>query len=253
MKVIISAAGLGTRLWPLTKRIPKANVKINGQSIIERNLRSFKQNGVNEAVIIVGFLGGQVRDRVRRLDLDLKTKFIFNPLYNYHGCGYSFFLAAEEFRNSETIFMEGDLVFDSRLYSLLVENRCKNVVLVDRHKIDKKRSVVVLGEKGIVEKFVYDPNHRDVFSLVPDRKRVLGESMQMWRFSKAASNFLARELKNCLDRVGQERDPRSNLYPINRMIKKFPMYCIDGRGLKWFNINTVEDIKKAEKFLKGKD
>ena len=44
MKVIILAAGRGTRLGHYTKEIPKALVDINGKSIIERQIELFRKN-----------------------------------------------------------------------------------------------------------------------------------------------------------------------------------------------------------------
>ena len=49
MIAIILAAGLGTRLLPHTKNCPKAMVKINGMSLLERQLKIF--DGTNFKII----------------------------------------------------------------------------------------------------------------------------------------------------------------------------------------------------------
>ena len=55
MKVIILAAGKGTRLGHHTNDIPKALVDINGSSIIERQLKQFQNKGITDISIIVGY------------------------------------------------------------------------------------------------------------------------------------------------------------------------------------------------------
>ena len=55
MKVIILAAGSGTRLGHYTKEIPKALVDINGKSIIERQIELFKKNGITEIFVVRGY------------------------------------------------------------------------------------------------------------------------------------------------------------------------------------------------------
>ena len=46
MKAIIVAAGVGSRLGELTKEFPKSLIDINGKSIIERQILSFKKFGI---------------------------------------------------------------------------------------------------------------------------------------------------------------------------------------------------------------
>lgn len=53
MKAMIFAAGLGTRLQPLTNNKPKALVEVNGISILERTINHLIDFGVNEIIINV--------------------------------------------------------------------------------------------------------------------------------------------------------------------------------------------------------
>ena len=62
MKAMILAAGLGTRLKPLTDRIPKALVEIEGVTMIERVIRTLKLQGFDYIVINVHHFSNQVTD-----------------------------------------------------------------------------------------------------------------------------------------------------------------------------------------------
>jgi mannose-1-phosphate guanylyltransferase len=49
--MLLAAAGHGTRLRPLTDRVPKAMVPVGGMPVIEHNLRLVRRHGVDEVII----------------------------------------------------------------------------------------------------------------------------------------------------------------------------------------------------------
>lgn len=61
MKAVIFAAGLGTRLRPLTETVPKPLIEIGGQPILSRTLDALPAS-VSETTVVVGHLGGLVRE-----------------------------------------------------------------------------------------------------------------------------------------------------------------------------------------------
>ena len=54
MKAIILSAGYGYRLGNLTNDLPKSLVDVNGKSIIQRQIETFRNNNVKEIIVIVG-------------------------------------------------------------------------------------------------------------------------------------------------------------------------------------------------------
>ncbi len=62
MKAMILAAGMGTRLRPLTNTIPKALIPINGMPLLEIVIRRLQQYGVSDILINVHHLAEQIRE-----------------------------------------------------------------------------------------------------------------------------------------------------------------------------------------------
>jgi NDP-sugar pyrophosphorylase family protein len=66
MKAMIFAAGLGTRLRPLTNDRPKALVEINGRTLLEITLSRLRDFGVSEAIINVHHFADMIVEYLRR-------------------------------------------------------------------------------------------------------------------------------------------------------------------------------------------
>ena len=62
MKAMIFAAGMGTRLKPMTDNTPKALIPINGRPMLEHVILKLKDAGFHQIVINVHHLGDQIID-----------------------------------------------------------------------------------------------------------------------------------------------------------------------------------------------
>ena len=62
MKAMVLAAGLGTRLRPLTDHKPKALVEIGGQALLEIALRRLKSFGIEEVIVNVHHFAAAILD-----------------------------------------------------------------------------------------------------------------------------------------------------------------------------------------------
>jgi len=72
--IIILAGGLATRLRPITEKIPKSLIEINGVPFVYHQLELLEKKGFKKIYFCLGFLGEQVEDAVRKSEY-------FNRLY----------------------------------------------------------------------------------------------------------------------------------------------------------------------------
>jgi len=72
MKAMILAAGLGTRLKPITNIMPKALVEVKGQTLLERAIRKLLKADVDEIVVNVHHFAGQVEHFLKHHDFGIK-------------------------------------------------------------------------------------------------------------------------------------------------------------------------------------
>lgn len=64
LPVVILSGGLATRLYPVTRTIPKALIPINGRPFIDHQLALLKEKGVTQVVLCVGNLGTRIEEFV---------------------------------------------------------------------------------------------------------------------------------------------------------------------------------------------
>ena len=110
MKAMILAAGLGSRMQPITKKIPKPLIDVGGISLIERSINQLIAFGVNEFVINVSYLGDQIKEALQSMDRVSKIIFIDEPFP--YGTGGALVNARDFLGSAPFILLTGDIIFD---------------------------------------------------------------------------------------------------------------------------------------------
>ncbi len=60
-QVVVLAGGLGTRLKPITEKIPKPLVEVGGKPFLEWQLMDLKRQGVKKVLLLIAYLGEQIQ------------------------------------------------------------------------------------------------------------------------------------------------------------------------------------------------
>jgi glucose-1-phosphate thymidylyltransferase len=153
MKVIIPVAGIGTRLRPHTHTAPKGLLHVAGKPILGHILDALKQVKIDEAIFIIGFMGEQIVEYVKK-NYKFKLKFIQQK--ELKGLGYAIHLASPEIKNNEPVLIVlGDTIFETDLSPVL---RAKFDALGTKKVEDPRRFGIVEMERGFAKKLVEKPD-----------------------------------------------------------------------------------------------
>lgn len=107
-RAIIMAAGIGTRMQPLTLKTPKPLIEVNGKKMIESVIDALHYNGIFEIYIVVGYLKNQFNYLLEKYD---GIVLIENPLYKICNNISSLYFAKDYIENA--IILDGDQIINN--------------------------------------------------------------------------------------------------------------------------------------------
>ena len=119
MQAVILSAGIGSRLLPLTREIPKCLVEVGGRSILDHQLDALHVAGVSEAVIVGGYRYRQIGAHLARSAPPLPVRLVFNPFWSVASSIGSVWMARERLSDPFCL-MNGDTVFAADLIAAAV-------------------------------------------------------------------------------------------------------------------------------------
>ena len=123
IKVILLVAGEGKRLHPYTKNIPKCMVKINGVSLIDRQLDILNSEGIKNILMV----GGYKADMLKKKNIPL----ILNKRYHETNMVWSLF-CAEHKMDGDIIVSYGDIVYSQTILRTLLKSKADISVVIDK-------------------------------------------------------------------------------------------------------------------------
>ena len=124
MKIIVLAAGQGTRLRPLTDNVPKCMVPLQGKPLIDYQLDLFKSKSINDITIV----GGYLIEKLKSKNVNLIT----NKVYETTNMVHSLFCAEKEL-NDDVIISYGDIVYTEKVLQKLIDSNENISIVVDKN------------------------------------------------------------------------------------------------------------------------
>ena len=233
---LLLAAGIGSRLYPLTRNEPKCLTIVNAMSILERLISSLNQHGFKRLVVITGHLENHIRDFLGNQVGDITIDYIFSPVYKTTNNIYSLWMAREVI-NEPFLLLESDLVFDeSLLDAMLYPDR----IAVAKVQPWMNGSCVTINKSQQVKTFLAD--NADSFGAVKYK------TVNIYSISLASWYCIVKKLDQHIS-DGKVNDYYETVFAdmIADGSLNFKIVSFDGKP--WYEIDTIEDLAKAEKLF----
>ncbi len=239
MKAIILAAGVGSRIRPLTDNLPKCLLKIGGKSILEMMVSHIQDCGINEVVFVLGYLQDQIKQFVTTKFPDLTAHFVINDRYAETNTGFSLMLTKDFVGDSAFVKFDADVVFEKKILKKLLECGHETCLCIDKniHLDGEAIKVITRGETRVVKA-----------SKVVDPAAAAGESIGIEKISAQTAKLLFAELEIMMADEKNHQAYYERAY--ERLIEKdVAFYALDISGLKWSEIDTKEDFALAQEIF----
>jgi choline kinase len=130
MRVVILAAGIGSRLRPLTTNSPKAMIRVHEKALVQYQVESVMKSGFGYEDIYI--IGGYKIERIEEHFKGTGVHFIYNPFYESMNNIYSFLLTRAV--GDDLLLINSDVLYDNRIISLILNSEFPTCILVDRQK-----------------------------------------------------------------------------------------------------------------------
>lgn len=238
MKAIILAAGIASRLRPLTNDRPKCLLEIGGKCLMQRSFDALIANGINEFVVVTGYLHTLIETFLKERYNNVKITFIHNERFASTNNIYSLWLAQPEADGHDVLLLDSDILYDPLIVARLLSSPHSDVLALNNHPLGEEEMKVIPDEDGKVKEI----------SKTCSIAEAKGESIGIERMSAAYTSALYKELKTMmedehLDNIFYER-------AFERLIPQgHTFYVEDTTDLFSTELDTVDDFNAAKQLI----
>lgn len=232
---------MGRRLGDLTKDNTKCMVKVNGVALIDRLLGQLSALELNRVVIVVGYEGDKLIAHIGdRYAGRLNIEYIVNPIYDRTNNIYSLALTKDKLQEDDTLLIESDLIFDDKMFSLILGNPYPNLALVAKYQTWMDGTMVRIDEDNNVVNFITKSafKYSDVDYYY--------KTVNIYKFSR---EFLVQKYIPFLDAYCAALGNNEYYEQVLRvicMLDNSELKALPISGEKWYEIDDVQDLDIAE-------
>ena len=249
MKVLILAAGRGTRISRYLSGKPKCTVDIGGgQCLIEYTIDLLHSRGIQDIGIVLGQAFAQALGDLRGVErfghsvlpmdealirevlADKGVSFFYNPFYDVTNSIASAWFAKEFLTGDDLLIMNGDVYLEEKLLDRILAQGRSPVMFADesrRETADYK----FFYEDGILKKYGKELTGDDV----------TGEYIGIGRFSAAFMPEFICRMEEMIDRQEHGVWWENVVYS---MTGQQPVYVEDVSGHFWAEVDYIEDYER---------
>lgn len=233
------AAGMASRLRPLTNDRPKCLLTVGSRTLLQRTFDALIAAGIKEFVVVTGYRGEMIRLFLNEqyADANLTFHFLHNADYQNNNNIFSLWMTRDIVRGKEFILLDSDILFDPKIITRMVQEPGTALAL-NRHELgDEEIKVIVDEQNRVVE-----------ISKVCSIADAVGESVGIEKMDAEYSEALFAEL----DKMIVEEKMVNVFYEkaFERLIpQQHCFHIVDTTDFFSIELDTVEDFNSAKQLI----
>lgn len=249
MQAIILAAGMGKRLGEFTRENTKCMVRVNDTPIIDRMLDQLAELNLSRVVIVDGYEGRKLRAHIGDRYADrLCIEYVNNPVYDRTNNIYSLMLAKEQLQQDDTLLIESDLVFETAMLRLLIDNPWPNLALVAKYETWMDGTMVNIDDDNNIVNFV--PKSAFDYSQVDKYYK----TCNIYKFSRDFSTNKYVPFLEAYTKAVGNNEYYENVLRIISFLDSHELKALPIGQERWYEIDDKQDLDIAEAlFAEEKD
>lgn len=236
MRVIIPAAGTGSRLFPFTESVPKGLLRVNGRMLLEYSLELMYKAGIDEVIFVTGFKNTLLESLLLAVELRPPLRFIHNPDYATTNSIVSLSLSRDWWDENFCV-IDSDVCFRPQLLQKLLFHSGNNMI------IDNKRSWEEIDMKVEIQNgriWHLDKN-------IPV-EHTSGEFFGLSSWTPSGAKHLAIAIDNLISEGFTNVWYEFGIRAAAKETIISPIYTDDSS--QWVEVDTPDDLKLAENFYR---
>ncbi len=236
---VVLAAGMASRLRPLTNDRPKCLLTVGSRTLLQRTFDALIAAGIKEFVVVTGYRGEMIRYFLdeQYADANLTFHFLHNADYQNNNNIFSLWMTRDIVRGKEFILLDSDILFDPKIITRMVQEPGTALAL-NRHELgDEEIKVIVDEQNRVVE-----------ISKVCSIADAVGESVGIEKMDAVYSEALFAEL----DKMIVEEKMVNVFYEkaFERLIpQQHCFHIVDTTNFFSIELDTVEDFNSARQLI----
>ena len=238
MKAVILAAGIASRLRPLTNDTPKCLLKTGSKLILEQAIENLLANELKDIIVVTGYRENQIRDYLNERFFGFNIQLVYNEYFATTNNIYSLGLAREAVGENPMLLMDSDILFDHRIIGELVRSGHENCLALKKHAVQDEEIKVRVDARGRVLEI----------SKEVDPVESIGESIGIELFG----NDMRSELFTVIERRVGIEGKVNQFYEaaFQELIDRgHELFAVDATGYCCMEIDTPDDLRVATELL----
>lgn len=226
MKVLLMAAGKGTRISRYIEGKPKCTVDIGGVSLIEYTIRELQKHGVDEIAMVLGYHG----DEIQKLLENYNIKYYYNYFYDVTNSIASIWFA-KDFIDDDIIFMNADVYLDEKLICKVFEEKKSPVLFSDSSRKEQADY-----------KFYYEDGQLIKFGKELEGSDISGEYVGIAKISKEFISEFKERLNELIQSGKHHMWWEDVLYSY---VGEKEIFVNDINGMFWDEVDFIDEYERV--------